>query len=493
MLPLELRSTFLFSGLIGGIFALAIFMLWHRDRHRYLSAWSGGLAALALCQIVVAWRGWIPDSISIVISNAALTLGSILVYLGTSLFFACRPAIRLSAAIFIGSTALLGYFTLVEPDVGARVLILTTVQTVFLGLHFVLFFGPGWRRQFATNAVAVLSIGVLLCMMIARSLWVLTIPAGADFQLAATGPHAAILVLSLAGAGVALGLWNMHAVRLIETVRLGEARLAEANESLLKLTVRLEMRNQEYAVARDLAETASRSKSQFLANMSHELRTPLNAIIGFSGIIHDGLLGPVGNPAYREYAADINQSGLHLLQLVTDILDMSRADAGNLALNEEVCDPVSVIESSLTMVRSRARQGQVDLALVPAGDTPWLWADERRLRQILVNLLSNAVKFTLPGGRVTVGLMPAPEGALDFMVEDTGIGMSEADIAVALTPFGQVDSQLNRKYEGTGLGLPLTRQLLDLHDADLTIASEIGRGTRVTARFPPNRTRMRSA
>jgi signal transduction histidine kinase len=493
MLPLELRSTFLFSGLIGGLLALAIFMLWRRDRHRYLTAWSGGLAALAANQILLAGRGWMPDPVSIIPANATLMLGTILLYFGTSLYFARSPAIRLSAGIFIGSTIILAYFTLVEPDIRMRALILTSIQLMFLGLHFALFFGPGWRRHFATNALAVVSIGVLWCVTIARSLWVLTVPTSANLQMATIGQHATILLLSLASSAVVLGLLNMHAARVIETVRLGETLLAEANESLTSLTVRLEMRNQEYAEARDLAETASRSKSQFLANMSHELRTPLNAIIGFSEIIRDGLLGPVGNPAYREYAEDINHSGVHLLQLVTDILDMSRAEAGHLALHEEICDPVRMIESSLNMVRSRARQGQVALSVAPAGDTPWLWADERRLRQILINLLSNAVKFTLPGGRVTVALMPAPEGALDFMVEDTGIGMTEAHIAIALTPFGQVDSQLNRKYEGTGLGLPLTRQLLDLHDADLMIASEMGRGTRVTARFPPNRMRERLA
>jgi signal transduction histidine kinase len=492
MLPVELRSTFLFSGLIGGLFSFALLMLWRRDRHPYLRVWSAGFAALAMNQILVAGRGLIPDALSIVVANAALSLGTILLYWGTALHFVRIPAVRLSIVVFAASTAGLAYFTFIVPDINARTLLISAVQILFLVLHFALFFGHGWQRQFGTNLLAACSIGVLAGAMVGRGVWTLINPETASFLLPSTSQHAVILLLSLACIGIALGLWNMHAVRLIETMQLGESQLAEANDALTQLTVRLELRNQEYAQARDFAEDASRSKSKFLANMSHELRTPLNAIIGFSEIIRDGLLGPIGTPAYREYAGDINRSGLHLLQLVTDILDMSRAEAGHLALNEEVCDPVHVIESSVNMVRPSARQGQVTLTIAPAPDLPWLWADERRLRQILINLVSNAVKFTMPGGRVTVALTAAIDGSLIFTVEDTGIGMSASHVEIALTPFGQVDSRLNRRYEGAGLGLPLTRQLLDLHDADLEIDSELGRGTCVTARFPPNRTRQRS-
>jgi|GEM_PF-6709802 signal transduction histidine kinase len=491
MLPLEVRSTFLFSGLIGAIFALAILMLWRRDRHGYLTAWSGGFAAIALAQILVAFRGIIPDFASIVAGNAALTLGDILLYLGTAAYFGRRPPVWPALGIFVASTVALAYYTYAVADINARTLIVALVQLVFLTLHFSQFLGIDWRPRLAANAMVILSLVVLWAAMIGRCFWVLYQPATASFMVVSPAQHGAILLQSLAAAGIGLGLWNMHAVRLIETLRRSEARLAEANESLTQLTVRLELRNQDYAQARDFAEAASRSKSEFLANMSHELRTPLNAIIGFSEIIRDGMLGPIGTEVYREYAGDINSSGLHLLQLVTDILDISRAEAGYLSLNEEICDPLSVIKSSVGMVRPSALQGGVVLEIEAAGGGPWLWADERRLRQILINLVSNAVKFTLPGGRVTLSLSIEPDGALAITVVDTGIGMSEAHIEIALTPFGQVDSQLNRKYEGAGLGLPLTRQLLDLHDADLEITSELGRGTRVTARFPAHRTRPR--
>ncbi|MGB8840098.1 MAG: ATP-binding protein [Aliidongia sp.] len=493
MLPVELRSTFLFSGLIGSVFSFAILMLWRRDRHRYLRVWSAGFSALALSQILVAGRDLIPDLMSIVVANAALALGMLLLYCGTALHFVRRPAMWLSIAVFTVSTLILAYFTVVVPDISVRTIVISIVQVIFLTLHLALFFGPGWRHRLDTDLLAIVSIVVLICAMIGRGVWTAINPDMANFLVPSAGQHSVILLLSLATIGIALGLWNMHAVRLIEIMRLGESQLAEANDALTQLTVRLELRNQEYAQARDFAEDASRSKSKFLANMSHELRTPLNAIIGFSEIIRDGLLGPVGSAAYRDYAGDINRSGLHLLQLVTDILDMSRAEAGHLALNEEVCDPAYVIESSVNMVRPNAREGQVALSILPAAEIPWLWADERRLRQILINLVTNAVKFTLPGGRVTVALSTESDGSLAFTVEDSGIGMSESHIEIALTPFGQVDSQLNRRYEGAGLGLPLTRQLLDLHDADLEIASELGRGTRVTARFPPNRARPRAA
>jgi signal transduction histidine kinase len=203
------------------------------------------------------------------------------------------------------------------------------------------------------------------------------------------------------------------------------------------------------------------------------------------------MLGPIGHAGYRDYAADINRSGLHLLQLVTDILDMSKGEAGHLALNEEICDPARVIDGSVSMIRDSARNAHVTLQVAPMDDMPWLFADERRLRQILLNLLSNAIKFTLPGGRVAVAMQVEPDGALAITVEDSGIGMSEAHIAIALTPFGQVDSRLNRKYEGAGLGLPLTRQLLELHDGELEITSDLGHGTRATARFPAYRIRPR--
>jgi signal transduction histidine kinase len=491
MPPLDIRSAFLFSALIDAVFGIAIILLWRRDRQRYLPAWSGGYTALALGQVLIALRGVIPDLFSIVLASVAILTGGLLVYFGTAVFYARRPNLAAAIAILVPSTVGATWYTYIDYDLNARTLVVSAAQLVLVALLLAQFLGPGWRRRWSGSALAIVFCAVFGCTMIARCIWTLVDQSSADFFVPSAGQNFALLLQVLAGIGLGLGLCNLHSVTLIENMRESEQSLAEANETLTQLAVRLELRNTEYAEARDLAEAANRSKSQFLANMSHELRTPLNAIIGFSEMIRDATLGPIGHEGYRDYAADINHSGLHLLQLVTDILDISRAEAGHLSLSEEICDPARVIDSSVNMVEQPARRGAVAIEVAPAVEAPWLLADERRLRQILVNLLSNAVKFTLPGGRVSVSLGVETDGALAFVVEDTGIGMSAADIEIALTPFGQVDSQLNRKYEGAGLGLPLTRQLLDLHEGELEIASRLGGGTRVTARFPAGRIRPR--
>lgn len=240
-------------------------------------------------------------------------------------------------------------------------------------------------------------------------------------------------------------------------------------------------------IAKEEAELASRAKSDFLANVSHELRTPLNAIIGFSEIIKNQMFGPMGNKRYCEYAIDIHDSGTHLLSLINDILDLSKIEAGKFELHEEPIDLEAATKSCFRIMRDRAEEAGVILQHRFPTRLPRLRADPRAVKQILLNLLSNAVKFTDPGGRVLVYANVNQEGALVMHVEDTGIGIAEADIAKAMSPFGQVDSSLSRKYEGTGLGLPLTRHLVDLHEGDLTLQSTMGQGTQVAISFPRHR------
>jgi len=234
------------------------------------------------------------------------------------------------------------------------------------------------------------------------------------------------------------------------------------------------------------AQSANRAKSEFLANVSHELRTPLNAVIGFSEIMCGEMLGPL-HETYKDYARDINNSGKHLLDLINDVLDLSKAEAGRLDLADEMLDLEEVVEASLRFVRERAEQIGVHLDTRLPEDLPRLLADERKVKQILINLLTNSVKFTEPGGRVAVVAAMRPAGGLALAVSDTGIGIKAEDIPKALATFGQVDSSLSRKHEGTGLGLPLCKALIERHGGTLDIESEPGKGTTVTVVFPPER------
>jgi PAS domain S-box-containing protein len=238
--------------------------------------------------------------------------------------------------------------------------------------------------------------------------------------------------------------------------------------------------------AKDQAETANRAKSEFLANMSHELRTPLNAILGFAEIIRERLLGPIAD-RYAEYAHDIHSSGTHLLGIINDILDLSKVEAGRLELIEEIVEIASIVRGVALLLRERVANAGLTLE-VELPDTPLLIrADERKLKQVLMNLLSNAVKFTPAGGQIAVRASIAGAHGLIIEVTDTGIGIAPEDIERALSPFGQVDSRLSRRYEGTGLGLPLARALVELHGGTLSLDSRPGQGTTVRVTLPADR------
>jgi len=235
------------------------------------------------------------------------------------------------------------------------------------------------------------------------------------------------------------------------------------------------------------AEAASRAKATFLATMSHELRTPLNAIIGFSDMINAAIHGPVGSPKYQEYARDVAESGRFLLSIINDILDLSKIEAGQMVVNAQPTDLTELLQRCSRLIEGRAHQGSVELKVEAAADLPAVMADPRSLTQIIVNLLSNAVKFTNAGGTVRLAAGMAADGAVEIVVADSGIGMSEEDVQTALRPFEQIDRGLDRRHEGTGLGLPIVKGLVELHGGTLRIESEVGVGTTVTVRLPPDR------
>jgi len=231
------------------------------------------------------------------------------------------------------------------------------------------------------------------------------------------------------------------------------------------------------------AETANASKTRFLANMSHELRTPLNAIIGFSEIISGQFFGDLGNARYLDYSRDILRSGRHLLAVINDVLDLSKSEAGKMVLAVRETDMRDVLDDCIAMVREQCVAAGLEFSVTGLDQPLPLIGDVAKLRQIFLNLLSNAIKFTEKGGRVSLSVVTASNG-ISVIVADTGIGMDPQDVEVALQPFAQVDNRLERRYEGTGLGLPLTKALVDLHQGSIVIDSARGRGTRVTVTFP---------
>ena len=253
-----------------------------------------------------------------------------------------------------------------------------------------------------------------------------------------------------------------------------------------KLTLRALTRAKTQADdARAAAEEASRVKSEFLASVSHELRTPLNAILGFSELMHFQMLGPLGHARYGEYAADINKSGRHLLDLVNDILDLSRLSAGKAELRESEFALDQLLDDCRTLLGGETLR-HVALHVEIAPGLPLLYADFRMIKQILLNLLSNAAKFTPEGGSI-IAAAARVAGGLHLSVTDTGIGMSEQDIDKALSPFGQIDSKVARRHQGAGLGLPIARAHAELHGGKLLLESAQGQGTKVTLVLPERR------
>ncbi len=306
-----------------------------------------------------------------------------------------------------------------------------------------------------------------------------------DEGLALARAHAKTMVGLTAAATLLLGGLAFYLTREIRSRARRDTELAAERRKLHAANLELQGANADLSESKQAAEQASQAKSLFLANMSHELRTPLNAIIGFSQIIKEQIMGP-GKAVYADYAKHILGAGEHLLEIINNLLDISKIEAGKTDISDELVDPSEILAASLAAVRVQADAKQLELvADVPLG-LPRLRGDAVRLRQVLINLLSNAVKFT-EAGRVTVTIACDAARGLTVAVADTGIGMSPEEIAIAVEPFGQVENAITKKYEGTGLGLSIARRLVELHGGHLAIESVKGAGTTIRVHLPAER------
>ena len=347
----------------------------------------------------------------------------------------------------------------------------------------------GHRDHFAFDVFVFATLLIVVCVRaiqaspIFQAVYAATLPLTLTLAITFLGSHE-VEPIAMAGIAVCAQVFFVMIARRTNETTLTMLHYRAEKDSLI---AELEEEKSKSDEARRRAEDANVAKSRFLATMSHELRTPLNAILGFSELMKDEAFGVHSNPKYKEYADDIHRSGRHLLELINEILDLSRIEAGRYEMSEEAVALVHTLEDCCYLMALRAEAKNIELVEAFSSEMPRLWADSRAVRQICLNLLSNAIKFTPMGGCVTVQCGMARDGRPFFSVADTGPGIPEDELDTIMTSFGQGSLAQETAEDGAGLGLPIVRGLVNLHGGELVMRSKVRVGTNVTIFFPMSR------
>lgn len=497
---LDTRTISIIIIITASLLGLAMLMELKRERsNKKYIVWGIGNGSLALGWLLLTLRGVIPDFASIVIANTLISLCHAFLLNGVQRFFGIPRNWYFSgvivAAVFFGQW----YWIATEAPVTVRIVYVPSLLALHASLTAWYLFNYGTpgiisesrKTGFVFLALCVVYVSVALSFIF---------PLEKISTLFESSTAVAILFL-----GVLIGVigWTIGFLSMINAsnrlvLANNEQKLQEAHDGL---EIMVEKRTQDLSneiaerkqvavslrAAMQEAKVANKTKTDFMSNMSHELRTPLNAIIGFSETMKDSIYGPLGNEQYEGYAEYIHSSGTHLLQLINDILDVSAVEAGKLELREEEINIVDACEAAIRIIAPKAQDSQITLGGINRHDLPILRADPRRLKQVFINLIYNAVKFTPEHGSVSCDAVVDNRGDMVITIRDTGVGMDEEGLKKALAMFGQVDSSLSRTHEGTGLGIPLTKGLVELHGGTLKIESEKGHGTLVKVTFPKER------
>ncbi|HVA12039.1 MAG TPA: CHASE2 domain-containing protein [Stellaceae bacterium] len=441
---------------------------------RRLSWRLGALAALALCVAIIAASFAVGDAMAIYVAPATAIVGVTIAYL-----------IALVRALDLQRLHILnGQIEAAQ----RRVLMKTVVESSFDGIIIaeedggISMLNPAAVSMLGCDARTVVGTKIITLLppgCVADAVDPLMIGTAAPWDTTLDSPSGTSRLVEI----------TLSMAEVEPTHHPLERRRKSRNVFIYALHDITERKRAELAQreASTAAIASNRAKTEFLANMSHELRTPLNAVLGFSEMIRDEIFGPIGEKHYAEYAKDIHDAGEHLLDVINDILAMSRIDLGEIQLNEDRVDLLHAIRSAVRLLGLRAQQKNIAIELLVAQELPALWADERAVKQILLNLVSNAVKFTNSGGRVQIAAHLESSGDLSLAISDNGIGIAPDAIARVTQPFYQADTSLERRNEGTGLGLSIVHGLITRHGGSLAIDSEFGVGTTVTLTFPAQR------